>query len=723
MDNNSTELEVLVGVVNKIIFKNPDETFFVFTILDEFDTEVTASGEVIGVQEGLSIEAYGKWIVHKDYGKQFKVEFIKESLPVTKKGIKTYLLSSNIPGIGPKTADLIVNRFGLETFDVIENFSSRLSEVPGLGKKKIEKIREAVKDKKERRDIDIYLGELGISSYLANKIYEEYADNTIHIVKTSPYKLANDIKGIGFVMADKIALSQGIEHNNIHRIVAGILYSLKQLNMEGHTCYPKEKFIEYAANILKVSSAEVYNGLNYAIHSSVVVLSQFSTEDGGVDEFIYSADYFKAETDLVLALDSLLAAPGHKAESIDQISIETTTLDETQLSAINNVALSPISIITGGPGVGKTTVISDIVKRADILELKVAIAAPTGRAAKRASETTSKEASTIHRLLKWDPVKKRFFYGNEEQLPYDLIIIDETSMLDINLALSFFKAVSPGTTIILVGDVDQLPSVGAGKILADFINSKRFPVTHLTKIYRQGDGSHIITNAHSVNSGLMPYAPNNANELSDFYIIEQSDPDKLLELIEKMVLDRIPKRFGYASKEDIQVLTPMNRGRLGTVELNKALQESFNSSNNDFFLVGERKFYKADKVIQTSNNYDKSIFNGDMGYIEEIDDSSSKFWVNFDGNLVEYSFEEAVQITLAYSITIHKSQGSEFPVVILPIISQHYMMLQRNLIYTGMTRAKKLLILIGTRKAISMAVNNSRQRPRYSTLLKRLIKD
>ena len=524
-------------------------------------------------------------------------------------------------------------------------------------------------------------------------------------------------------MADRIAKANGIGNGDIMRLQSGALYVMNQLKGAGHTCFPLDKFREEVASILGVEMDESDKGVRAALEAKKMILEK-TFKDAG--EMIYDKGMFLLEKELPNLIKRLLEFGQRRASAA--ISKPGTpsgkNFSDEQLAAVERCGKSAVSIITGGPGVGKTTVIGELVRRVSQAKLSILLAAPTGRAAKRLSESGGIEAKTIHRLLKWDPIRKRFSLDEELPLACDVLIVDEISMLDLPLAVSLFRAVAPGTTVVLVGDADQLPSVGPGNVLNDFITSGLIPVSRLTKIFRQGEGSRIIFNAHSVNSGHMPdMRHGDKNRLSDYYWIEQDDPEKLSSLICEMVSERIPARFKFNPVRDIQVLAPMNRGTCGTHSLNEILQETLNGGPGPQFKFGERKFKHGDKVMQISNNYDKNVYNGDIGTIYSVHSGDGGYFeVDFDGTIVNYELNEADQLVLSYAITVHKSQGCEFPAVIVPLLPQHYMLLQRNLLYTAMTRAKKLLILAGSAKAVSMAVNNASREPRFTLLLERLKK-
>ncbi len=720
-DDNGQSLatHTLRGEILRIVYENDDKTYIVMKLIDSANVEHTVIGNIVGAYAGQDIEVHGRWENHQEYGRQLRAEGYRFLLPSTKEGIMRYLSSGIIPGIGPKYAKNIVEKFGEKTLEILDNSSARLREVPGLGKKRIELIRKAWQEQSLQKDIYIFLQSLGISPAYCTRIYRRYGDETPDKVRENPYQLARDVDGIGFVMADRVASALGIEKNNIARLASGVNYTLGQLTSSGHTCYPKSELLKIAAETLEVSIEEAEAGLERAVLARQVIVAP----DPEFEALVYQRLLYIAEHEVPKIIVNLARTSRFAGKRLGAVAPrDDLQLSDEQQLAVERVASSPLTIITGGPGVGKTTVIGEVVRRAKAARLKIMMAAPTGRAARRMNETTGQPAKTIHRLLKWDPAERKFVFDAHNQLNCDLLIIDEVSMLDAMLALSLLQAIKPGTSLILVGDSDQLPSVGPGRVLHSFIESGLFLVTHLSKIFRQGADSYIIRNAHRVNHGQLPETNPDPRRLSDFYWIEQDDPERVQDLICRMVTERIPERFGLRPIDDIQILTPMNRGNCGTVTLNNFLQEILNPGHKAQFKMGERTFKTGDKVMQTANNYDKGVFNGDMGRVAHINSHEKKFIVLFDSNQsIEYDMNEADQLNLAYAVTVHKSQGSEFPAVVMPMLTQHYMMLQRNLLYTGMTRAKKLLILIGSRKAVAMAVNNSRLEPRF-TRLKELIK-
>ncbi len=720
----STVEHSLRGDISRLVFTSEDRDYSVIRIKGADGVEHTAVGPFSGAFEGQSVEMSGVWEKHKDFGRQFRARSVKFTLPKTPEGIKKYLGSGLIPGIGEKLAECIVDHFGTRTLDMLDNYSSRLLEIPGLGKKRLAMVRDAWRDNSAKREIFIFLQSLGISLAYAQKIFRFYGDKTPAVVKENPYRLADDIHGIGFIMADRIALSLGIGRTNIFRLSSGAAFCMKRLSEEGHVCYPEDKLLEYAVEILGVDEGNARAGVAEAVSGGL--LSRVPTPpDCEFRSALYLAQLESAERGAAGAIRRIASASRHRGAAMLSVnSPPHIHLNELQHRAVEGAARHPFSVITGGPGVGKTTVVSEIVRLAKIARLRVYLCAPTGRAAKRMSEACRHPAMTIHRLLKWEPEKRNFVYNEHRPLNCDLIVVDEVSMLDVQLSYYLLRAVASGTTVVMVGDSDQLPSVGPGSVLADIISSGIAHCTRLTQIYRQLSGSRIISNAYLVNSGSMPdTTPVPKDKISDFYWVDCDDAAAAADMIVKLVSSRIPRRFGMNPLRDVQVLAPMNKGECGAVTLNRRLQDALNpdGGRRPQFRFGESVFRSGDRVMQISNNYDKSVFNGEMGRIVHIDHGEKKFKADFDGFLVEYDFLEADQIVHCYATTIHKAQGCEFPAVVVPILTQHFIMLRRNLVYTAMTRAKRLLVMVGSRKALAIAVKNFRVDRRYSLLRERIL--
>ncbi len=722
MDQTSAEgggpaTEKISGEVLRVLFANADNGYQVVRILTPERREETLCGTLFNVDAGQYVEAFGSWIEHPEYGRQFRAESAHPVLPESALGLKRFLASGIIPGIGRKTAEAIVDYFGESTADVLSNHSNRLREIPKLGMKKIAVIREAWKQYAERRNSAVFLQGLGVSPAYCARLFKRYGDNAAQLVKQNPYRLAQEVEGIGFLKADQIAASLGIGAESPERLGAGAVYALDQQIQRGHCCYPDAELRRELAELLKLSPDLAQRGLETAVEQKKIIL------DG---EFAYLPYLLRAECELPRQIARLARIGKFAGRVLARVPPKAgLNLSDEQLAAVTAVSATPLSIITGGPGVGKTTVLGEIVRRAGRAGLRLALAAPTGRAAKRLAEATGEKAKTLHRLLGFDAATNTFQFNQEKPLEIDLILVDEVSMLDLPLALALFRAVRTGASLVLIGDADQLPSVGPGAVLADLLASENyFTVTRLTKIFRQGAESAIIINAHRVNAGLPPLSEKTGagapEQLRDFYWIEQDEPAAVLGMIEKL-LKRIPERFGFDPVEDVQILTPMNRGICGTLNFNTELQKLLNPGDKESVTVGERIFKLDDKVMQTANNYDKNVFNGDMGRVRYVNAKERVVAVRFDSErLVKYTGEELAELVHAYAVTVHKSQGCEFQAVIVTMLSQHYMMLERNLLYTAMTRAKKLLILIGGRKPVEMAVANFRRETRYTRLRERL---
>jgi exodeoxyribonuclease V alpha subunit len=711
------------GEIMRVVYSNPDNHYSVLRLRDDDDKELTLVGMLPGVLEGQRIEAQGRWERHKEHGRQFHVNSFNAILPSSAEGIRRYLASGVLPGIGEVYAERIVEHFGTDTLDVLDKASERLKEVPGIGKKRIADIRRAWRESNSLRSTLVFLQGLGLSPALCGRIVALYGDGVAaEVVQRNPYRLAYELDGVGFLSADRIAMRMGIAADSPLRLCAGVVFALDQLSHQGHTCCSKESLLKAAQRLLDADAAALEAGLNTAVQENKIVMDIFNAPQPTA--MFFPRRLYAAEHELARAIRVLLNNPTRTLRlPRTQLGQGFMRLNQAQRQAVENAFSYGFSIITGGPGVGKTTVVSQIVAGAKLLRKRVLLAAPTGRAAKRLNEASGYEASTIHRLLKWDAQEHRFVHGPDKPLSGDVLVVDEASMLDTLLASNLFQAVAPGTHVVLVGDKDQLPSVGPGAVLHDLIHCARMPVTYLTEIYRQQDGSRIISNAHAVNQGQLPElraAPQNSR--SDFYWVEQDDPAQVAAMISRLVVERIPQVFGYDPCSEVQILSPMRKGECGTIALNASLQQALNppARNKSSFQYGNKLFRTGDKVMQTSNNYDKGVFNGEMGQIILVDNEAKKFTVQFDVGVLEYQQQEADQLLLAYAVTVHKSQGSEFPVVIMPLLSQHYVMLQRNLLYTGMTRAKKLLILIGTRRALSIAIHNNAPMQRQTMLIARL---
>jgi len=720
----------LSGQIERITYTN-DETGFTIARVKVYGQRdlVTVVGHLMSPAPGEILNMRGEWVNHPKFGEQFKVVESETTVPATVYGIRKYLGSGLIKGLGPVMAGRIVKKFGEQTLDVIENEIQKLSRVNGIGKKRIAMIQKAWDEQKEIRDVMLFLQSHEISSGYATKIFKQYGNRSIAVVTDNPYRLATDIFGIGFVIADRIALKLGFPEDSHLRVEAGILYVLNQLSGEGHVFYPYEPLIKKSQEILGVGRDMVVKALgNIAVERKVIVedVNKKIEEFKENNKAVYLAKFHLCETSISEQLKILLTSPKsvrHVASerAIDWVQKQLNiTLAEKQIGAIRSALTNKIMIITGGPGTGKTTIINAVLKIFSRLNVRTLLAAPTGRAAKRMSETTGHGAKTIHRLLEFSFIKGGFQKNQEKPLNCDLLILDEASMIDTILMHHLLKAVPTFATVILVGDVNQLPSVGAGNVLNDIITSGAVPVVELNEIFRQAKASRIIVNAHKINSGIVPSFENHVPD-NDFYFIRQEDPQKVLEIIIELTKTRIPRRFGFDPVDDIQVLTPMHKGVVGAENLNMELQKALNPVQ-DGIVRGNRNFRVNDKVMQIRNNYDKAVFNGDIGRITGIQPEGYQVIVTFDGRDVAYELSELDEIVLAYAVSVHKSQGSEYPAVVIPILTQHYILLQRNLIYTAITRGRDLVVIVGTRKALAIGINNDKTKKRFTYLKHRLTK-
>jgi exodeoxyribonuclease V alpha subunit len=710
----------LQGQLERITYHNEENHYTIAKLKVKGQRDlVTIVGCIVSMTPGEVLRLKGDWDSHPKYGEQFKVVSYETVTPATVKGIERYLGSGLIKGIGPVMAKRLVNKFGLETLEIIENSADRLKEVEGIGEKRIDMISTAWAEQKEVRDVMLFLQGHEVSSNYAAKIYRQYGKESIRVVKENPFRLADDIFGIGFLTADKIAGNLGIPKDSEMRAEAGILYVLRKLADEGHVYYPYEDLINESMKILEIDTGIITSALGKIASEKRVVL------DG---KAVYLSEFYAAEVGVAVSLKAVLVGAKGLIRSDRDAAIKGAqeelkiTLAEKQIQAVRESLDKKVLVITGGPGTGKTTIINAILRIYRRAGQRVLLAAPTGRAAKRMSETTGFEARTIHRLLEFSPKDNCFKKNEQERLDTDLIVIDEASMVDTILMHHLSRAVRPETTLILVGDIDQLPSVGAGNVLKDIIDSGRVPTVRLNEIFRQAKESMIIINAHRINSGEFPYITSDKEKLRDFYFVELEEPEKVLEMIVHMCRDRIPERFGFHPLDDIQVLTPMHRGVVGASSLNAALQKELNASPEGL-QRGGRTFKTGDKVMQIRNNYDKDVYNGDIGRIVSMDKEAQEVTVSFDGKRVDYDFSDLDEIVLAYAVSVHKSQGSEYPVVVMPLLTQHYLLLQRNLLYTAITRGKKLVVIIGTKKALGIAIRNNNQQLRYTRLKDRLIND
>lgn len=707
-------------VVERITYQNADNGYTVLKCaVKNAQDLVTVVGIMPDTHVGSVLALEGVWKVDAKYGRQFSVEKFEETLPATVYGIEKYLGSGLIKGVGPKFARRIVEKFGKDTLDVIEENPDALIEVEGIGRVRVERIRKSWEEQKEIKNIMLFLQGHEVSTSHATKIFKTYGSDSISVVQENPYRLADDIWGIGFKTADTIAEKMGIEKDRFIRLRSGILYTLNKLSENGHCYAVREQLIKAAVQLLEVEEAELEITLDEMLRTEEVIREE---------EAIYLPPFFFSETGCAKRLLKLLAAERRVQMDVDTV-METVmgrtgqgqhiTYDEVQLEAIRAAVSSKIMVLTGGPGTGKTTTTMGIIAAYRAAGCRIILAAPTGRAAKRMSEATGMEAKTIHRLLEYKPPEG---YQRKEENPLegDVLILDECSMIDIMLMYNLLKAMPEQMTLIMVGDTDQLPSVGAGNVLKDIISSGRIPVVRLSRIFRQARGSRIIMNAHRINKGEQ--IDMRGGRDSDFFFAAKETNEEVVELLVKYCTENLPRYYHVDALQDIQVLTPMQRGVCGAANLNQVLQEAMNPGSI-FLRRGGTQYRLHDKVMQIRNDYDKEVFNGDIGVINHVDMEERELTVNFDGREVVYDVSELEELTLAYATTIHKSQGSEYPIVVMPFTMSHYVMLQRNLLYTGVTRAKKILVLIGEKKAVWYAVKNETTADRNTKLAERLRED
>lgn len=737
-------IKTISGVVERITFQNEENGYTVARFLPDLTYRspnaanvrrssrsrqsgeehlVTIVGTMIGVVSGEALELKGFWQHHAQHGWQFSVHDYRSILPATTQGIRKYLGSGLIKGIGPKTAEKIVATFELETLSILEETPQRLIEVPGLGKRKVALIISAWEEQKAIKEVMLCLQELSVSTSLAVRIYKQYQDAAVTIVKNEPYRLAREVWGIGFKTADKIAQSLGYTQDHPERIKAGVFYALSEAaDNDGHTFLPLPELARKAADLLGVSPAQVENAVTDLALEGGIQLEAW--EEGAASDnsapadnlSVYLRPFYAAEQGVARNLSRLAACPAERGSLADlqQVNIPVMfdylatraglSLAEQQKAGIVMALTHPVSVLTGGPGTGKTTSLRALIRVLTLKNKRVILAAPTGRAAKRLSEATGIEAKTLHRLLQLRPGSQPL-YNRDNPLPADMLIVDEVSMLDTLLMNSLLKGVATGTHVLLVGDADQLPSVGAGNVLADVINSGVVPVTRLEHIFRQGAGSAIAANARRINQGQMPLT---GPDMRDFFFIAQDDATAARDLIVELVARRIPARFGFRP-EEIQVLAPMHRGACGVGELNERLQAALNppAAGKEQKHYGSTLFRVGDKVLQLRNNYDKEVFNGDGGVITAIAPEEQTLTVRLDdGRAISYEFGELDELALAYAISIHKAQGSEYPACVIPLMMEQYMLLERQLLYTAITRARQLGVLVGSKKALAIAVKN-----------------
>jgi len=714
--------EVVQGAVERVVYAAADGGYTVARLRRPGERDLTTIvGKLVELKEGEQLRLEGRWSFHKKHGRQFEVEHYEVVAPTSAAGIERYLGSGLVHGIGPELARRLVRKFGDQTLAIIEQEPKRLLEVDGIGPTRQKQIVESYGAQKGLRELMVFLSPYGVSPTAGGKIHKTYGSAAVSIVRDNPYRLAADIDGIGFRTADRIARNMGIPADSPKRAAAGILYALQELGDEGHVAFPSEKLAEAASSMLELPSEKVEAALQAQIQAGQVV-----RDEAFPSSPVYLPQLHAAEVGVARSLGELARAkpafPPIDAEAALRWVEERVHLEfsEGQREAVRRAVASKLTVITGGPGVGKTTIVRCLVEIFRARRLRVALGAPTGRAAKRLSEAARAEAKTIHRLLEYQPRTHQFAINENEPLAADVVIIDEASMLDLLLTYHLVRALLPRTVLIFVGDVDQLPSVGPGSVLRDIIGSGVASVVRLTEIFRQAASSLIITNAHRINTGQMPHLTDPGEGLQrDFFFLYREDPEQAADAILDLCARRLPERYGFDPIDDIQVIAPMHKGAVGAQVLNVRLRERLNPRGAEHTLAG-RTFRVGDKVMQIRNNYDKDVYNGDLGRVVAVSPDPAQAIVRFDDREIAYPVAELDEIVPAYAITIHKSQGCEYPAVVVPILTQHFIMLQRNLLYTAITRGKRLVVLVGTQKAIAIAVRNDRIRERCSHLRDRL---
>ena len=717
--------QTLSGSVERLTFHNEQNGYTVLKLrVSGRRDAVTVTGNFSSISAGETVRVTGIWTFHPQFGNQFRATNYEVARPATLVGIQKYLGSGLIKGLGPVMARRIVEHFGASTLDVIENEIERLVEVRGLARKRIELVQQAWAEQKSIKDVMVFLQGHGVSTHLAVKIFKQYGNQAIRVVEADPYRLSADIYGIGFRTADQIARSLGMPSDSSARLEAGLQYVLSQATDQGHCFLPQQELVARSKEILGIESETLLAASIMHLVENGLCRQEALADDHAV----YLAPLWQAERSLARRVNVLANVRVRvDLKRVDDWLIRFAItkgieLSEEQAAAVKTAVASPGMILTGGPGTGKTTTLRALVALFKAMGRVVLLAAPTGRAAQRLSEVTNEEARTIHRLLEFDPVHLRFKRDEESPLTADVVIVDEASMLDVVLANNLLKAIGGRTQLILVGDVDQLPSVGPGTVLRDLIESGAIPVSTLTTIYRQAAESLIVQNAHRVNRNEFPLLVRPGESSCDCYFIEEDDVSRVLETITNAVVRSIPSRFGFDSRRDIQALSPMNRGTVGADNLNLVLQEQLNPAATGKAEVtrGGRTLRVGDKVIQRVNNYKLEVFNGDLGTIEFVDASNELVAVRFTDRLVSYDYADLIELSHGFAITIHKSQGSEYPVVVVPLHMQHYIMLSRNLLYTALTRAKQLVVMIGSKRALGAAMHNVEAARRYTGLLREL---
>ena len=718
--------EALSGVVERVVFHNPENGFAVMRVrVRGRGQPVAVVGRLPVVSQGETIQASGSWRNDPSHGVQFQAQRLAVSPPDSLEGMRRYLGSGKVQGVGPKMAKRLVKAFGEDVFEVIENEPERLVEVPGIGPKRAKSLSEGFKDQKAVRDIMVFLQTHGLGSSRAARIYRTYGADAATLLTDDPYRLARDIRGIGFRIADSIGASLGKDPEGLPRARAGLGYTLEQARGAGHCGLPRSELLEKAQELLKIREEILVTALADELHAGRLVATRL-----GGEEAIFLPLLLSAERAIARRLAELIRADPPPWADIDAVKalawVEKrldVTLAPTQRAAVETTLRSRVAVITGGPGVGKTTLVNAVLRILRARDVRCALCAPTGRAAKRLAESTGHTAKTIHRLLEIDPSNGTFRRGRLRPIDCGLLVVDEASMVDVELMAALLQALPAEGSLLLIGDADQLPSVGPGQVLRDLIESGALPVARLREIFRQADNSRIVRNAHRVNQGYLPELEPVQGELSDFYFVPAEDAEDGQRKVVEIVAGRIGRRFGLDPVQDVQVLSPMHRGPLGVRLLNATLQAVLNPAPESGAVEVERfgwKYRAGDKVMQTENDYERDVFNGDVGRIVSIDPGAEQMTIAFDGRPVQYRFSDLDRLMLAYAVTVHKSQGSEYPAVVIPITTHHYVMLRRNLLYTAITRGRKLVVIVGQKWALQKAVEEASDLRRYSTLREQL---
>lgn len=720
-------MHTIQGEILSVIYQNPENGYVIARMQTASEPgQATVVGQLGDVAPGESLRMSGEWTEHPKFGRQFKAESCEHLLPAGLNGIRRFLESGAIKGVGEKMAERMISRFGSQVLEILDSDPAQLLEIEGIGKAKLKTIIESWQEKREVRGLMLFLQTHGVATTFAHRIFRHYGAGAVQKLRQNPYDLAYDIHGIGFRTADDMALKLGFAQDAPQRIEAGIEFCLRQTaEGAGHMFLPRDLLVEESARLLGCHDLDLIQEQIFVLEERKRLVVEALPEKG-IAEAVFLTFLYRTEREIASRLRALLEHSVRMSPEKIHAAVEreekrqALTLSEEQREAVESACTHKVAIITGGPGTGKTTITRVVVRALKALGLKIALAAPTGRAAKRMSEATGFSAATLHRMLKYQPVTG-FEFNEEKKLSADVVVVDEVSMLDSGLCLALLRALPLTCRLILVGDENQLPSVGAGNVLADLLESDYIPSVRLTHIYRQARESMIVVNAHRIHQGEFPQGSPHAAPKADFFWVEKDDLAELQALILRMVCERIPEAYGLDPMQDVQVLTPMHKGDVGTQVLNRLLQERLNPHGQEL-VRGQRTYRAGDRILQLRNNYDKDVFNGDLGRITGFNLKDELLLAEFEEREVEYAFDELDEIGLAYAISVHKSQGSEYPAIVMPVVTQHYMLLQRNLIYTGLTRARKLAVLLGSRRAMHMGLGNERGRQRHTSLALRLLR-